>query len=296
MMSSFAQKQVFQLQLVEGMLYKQIIENPVQIEINDEEMEMNTKINLNYKVLTKESDFYKFEVNFDFLLVQIYLLDSTITLSSDLANGNTLFNQFLNEITKNSFFIKTDKKGQVLEITGYNEMLDNIMLKFPTISDENKQGLIIEFKKRFYNQIIEQNINSIGNFFPSYPVGIGDEWDFTYLTYLTSLNLNFSVNAHYKLVEINPKYITITVEGKITSPSENDSIESKGKVMKYNMTGTLSGTYKIDPKTFWKISSNETIEIYGIAKVTSTDQQSNELNFEMSFESDILSNDGSILK
>ena len=181
MMSSFAQKQVLELRLDKGKTYQQIFDMPMQIKYDfssqSMEMDMNMKMSLSYKVISSEADYYEFEAKFDLLKIDINAMGNKMTFSSDNVNESNPVFKFFNEITKNSFVIKTDRKGQAIEIKGYEEMIEKAILKFPNLSKAEKEQLKQQFNQCFNEETLKQNMGNLGNYFPSTPVGIGDEWD-----------------------------------------------------------------------------------------------------------------------
>ena len=297
MMSSFAQKQVLELRLDKGKTYQQIFDMPMQIKYDfssqSMEMDMNMMMSLSYKVIEAKADYYEFEAKFDLLKIDINAMGNKMTFSSDNVNESNPVFKFFNEITKNSFVIKTDRKGQAIEIKGYEEMIEKAILKFPNLSKAEKEQLKQQFNQSFNEETLKQNISNLGNYFPSTPVGIGDEWDYSYTT---NAGANVTINAHYKLIEITPEYILIDMVAKIVSPEDNGYIESNGMMMKLNLNGAMTSTIKLDPKTCWTKTSTGKMIMSGKAEVQANDQLPEGMTMDMSISADVNMNDGSNAK
>jgi hypothetical protein len=262
-------------------------------DVQSMEMEMNMKMNLYYRVITVDPTFYELETKFDLLSVTVNAMGNNITMSSENEkNSNPIFD-FFKEITNNSFIIKIDKTGKVLEIRDFAEMIEKSLKKLPQVSKAEKEKFKQQFNQSFNEETIKQNMNNLCNYFPTTPVGIGDEWDFTYTT---NASTSIIINGHYILKEITSEYIIIDVVAKVTTPEESDFVESNGMMMKLNLKGTMTGTYKLDPKTCWTISSIGKMNITGKAEVEANDQLPDGLIMDMTIECDVLSNDGRSIK
>lgn len=291
MMSSFAQKQVLELRLDKGKTYQQIFDMPMQMKYDFDtqsmEMEMNMKMSLSYKVIAAEADYYEFEAKYDLLKIEVNAMGNNVVLSSDNENETNPVFKFFNEITKNSFIIKTDRKGQAIEIKGYAEMVEKAIQKFPNLSKAEKEQLKQQFNQSFNEESLKQNMSNLGNYFPSTPVGIGDEWDYSYST---NAGANITINAHYKLIEITPEYILIDMVAKIISPEENGYIESNGMKMKLNLNGVMTSSIKLNPKTCWTKTSTGKMIMSGKAEVEDS------MTMDMSISADVNMSDGSDAK
>ena len=184
MVSGFAQKQVLQLQLVKGETYKQNMDFPMQMkyDVGGESvgMDMTMKMYLSFKVLSVDDNFYFLEAKYDYMGVSIDAMGNKMEFSSDnKAETNPTF-KFFNEITNNSFNIKMDKSGKLIEITGYSELLEKAIKKFPEFSEQEKENLKTQFNQSFNEETIKQNFENIVSYFPTYPIGLGDQWNYEY--------------------------------------------------------------------------------------------------------------------
>lgn len=287
MMSSFAQKQVLELRLDKGKTYQQIFDMPMQMKYDFEgqtmEMDMNMKMSLSYKVLDAEADYYEFEARYDLLKIEVNAMGNKVTFSSDNEQETNPVFKFFNEITKNSFIIKTDRKGQTIEIRGYTEMVENAIQKFPNLSKSEKEQLKQQFAQSFNEESLKQNMTNLGNYFPSTPVGVGDEWDYSYSSNAGAI---ITIDGHYKIKEITSEYILIDVVAKIKTPENNDFVESNGMMMKINLDGVMTNTIKLDPKTCWTKTSTGKMNMSGKAEVEES------VTMDMSISADVIMSDG----
>lgn len=297
LVSGFAQKQVLQLQLVKGQTYKQNLEMPMLMtyQVGEESVEMNMTMNMNfsYKVISIQQDVYELEAKFDLLYVSINAMGNVVVMSSENENESNPVYKFFNAITQNSFIIKMDKYGKNIEMIGFTEMVENAIKNFPNLSKAEKEKLKEQFNQSFNEETIKQNMNNICNYFPTQPVGIGDTWDFSYSS-ITGAKI--TILAHYTLKEITPEYILIDVTADISSPENNEFTESNGMMMRFVLTGTMTSTIKLDPKTCWTTSSSGTMLMTGKAEVEPNDQLPDGMFMDMSISAEINMNDGTNAK
>lgn len=297
LVSGFAQKQVLQLQLVKGQTYKQNLEMPMLMtyQVGEESVEMNMTMNMNfsYKVISIQQDVYELEAKFDLLYVSINAMGNVVVMSSENENESNPVYKFFNAITQNSFIIKMDKYGKNIEMIGFTEMVENAIKNFPNLSKAEKEKLKEQFNQSFNEETIKQNMNNICNYFPTQPVGIGDTWDFSYSS-ITGAKI--TILAHYTLKEITPEYILIDVTADISSPENNEFTESNGMMMRFVLTGTMTSTIKLDPKTCWTTNSSGTMLMTGKAEVEPNDQLPDGMFMDMSISAEINMNDGTNAK
>lgn len=297
LVSGFAQKQVLQLQLVKGQTYKQNLEMPMLMtyQVGEESVEMNMTMNMNfsYKVISIQQDVYELEAKFDLLHVSINAMGNVVVMSSENENESNPVYKFFNAITQNSFIIKMDKFGKNIEMIGFTEMVENAIKNFPNLSKAEKEKLKEQFNQSFNEETIKQNMNNICNYFPTQPVGIGDTWDFSYSS-ITGAKI--TILAHYTLKEITPEYILIDVTADISSPENNEFTESNGMMMRFVLTGTMTSTIKLDPKTCWTTNSSGTMLMTGKAEVEPNDQLPDGMFMDMSISAEINMNDGTTAK
>lgn len=297
MMSSFAQKQVLELRLDKGKTYQQIFDMPMQIKYDFEsqsiEMDMNMKMSLSYKVIAAEADYYELETTYNLLKIEVNAMGNSVVLSSDNEKETNPVFKFFNEITKYSFIIKTDKRGQTIEIKGYTEMIEKAIQKFPNLSKAEKEQLKQQFSQSFNEETLMQNMTNFGNYFPSTPVGVGDEWDYSYSS---NTGAKIKIDGHYKITKITPEFILIDVVAKVNSIESDDYIESNGMMLKLNLNGAMTSTIQLDPKTCWTKTSTCKMIMSGKAEVQENDQLPDGMTMDMSISADINMSDGSDAK
>ena len=169
-------------------------------------------------------------------------------------------------------------------------MVEKAIQKFPNLSKAEKEQLKQQFNQSFNEESLKQNMSNLGNYFPSTPVGIGDEWDYSYST---NAGANITINAHYKLIEITPEYILIDMVAKIISPEENGYIESNGMKMKLNLNGVMTSSIKLNPKTCWTKTSSSKMIMSGKGEVQENDQLPDGMTMDIAISADVNMSDGS---
>lgn len=288
-MSSFAQKQVLELRLNLGEVYKLETEMPVQIslETDDEimEMKMDLKMDLSYKVIKIEPTYYEFEVQFNHISSTMIANETELSFSTESENPSDLMNAFVKEITKNIFYIKTTKNGDSIEMKGFEELLEKSCNQLSNITNSEKEHLKKQFKQNFQELIIKQNTSNFYNYFPSYPVGVGDEWNYQFSTSIGTL---LKGNAHFKLKEITKDYILIEIQTVIQYISELKDIDFNGIKLNFDLDGTIHSIIKLDPKTCWIKQSNIIFDLYMLA----SDDLPNGIEIDLNIKCNMNINDG----
>jgi len=150
------------------------------------------------------------------------------------ANPLGMISRMFAGIKGKEFIMKVDEEGKVLEVSGFekivNEMVDSV-----NVSDDVKMQMRASLQDQFNEQSIKDQFAPVFTIFPNKEVKIGDSWEKSWQT-------GGRTPAKY-----NTKYTVKSIEGDQVSLSAQTSISSNNDEMKTK--GIQKGNLLVDSKT-----------------------------------------------
>jgi len=127
-------------------------------------------------------------------------------------------------------------KGQIQSVEG----VDALMQRMQEEAMSEAQRRILE--ETLTPENFTQNMQTF-NFYPDGPVAIGDSWD---VKSQMKMAFPMTMDATYTLarVEANTAFFDVTMD--VYTPDDAEPMEMGGGRMSMNMTGTMSGTARVD--------------------------------------------------
>lgn len=152
------------------------------------------------------------------------------TASDPMANPLNMMGNMFRAMKGKSFTMKVDAEGKVLEVTGIDQLADE-MVKSMNLPEEAKAMAQQSFKAQFNEESIKQTFSQAFNIFPNKPIKAGDTWQ-------KDVNMGgmmaAKMNTTYKVREIGGEDVTLDVNSTL------DMGENKG---------TQAGSMRVDQKT-----------------------------------------------
>lgn len=161
------------------------------------------------------------------------------------------------------FKLLLDSKGQLKNFSGANAMIDKM-------SDQmKKDGLPTEGLEMMKNQFNDEEMmnmygNNMSSLLPTTPVKIGDSWNKAMDVKL--LGMKFDIK--YTLAKIEGGKAYLDVMGSGAPIPDAEPMEMMGMTMKYNLSGTQTGTVVVDLKTGFPLKSTITQDYDGTMKMS----------------------------
>jgi hypothetical protein len=172
------------------------------------------------------------------------------------------------------FTMKLTPEGHVTAIEGVDEMFQKIFDAVELPKGPMKEAMIKDLKRQFGNDALSETMEKMMAMFPDKPVAVGDSWT---RTMTVATGLPSIIEDTWTLVDRKDGVATIEVESTL-KPNENAAPMKMGPFsMKFNLTGTQTGTLKLDEATGWFVGATITQDMSGTMVMTggipSTDQE-----------------------
>ncbi len=206
---------------------------------------MNIKQNMTIDMYMKVTDVlsngnYKMEQSYGGLKMDMDVNGQKMTM--DANDPNNEMSKPLAAMKDVIISFEVDSKGEVTNITGYEELFEKI----------GANAQVVNMVKGFANQ---ENMSKFFSYIPKESVKTGDE-------YTVNVNMaelmNMEVKTRYKVLDITKTEINLDMNTDIKMDGDQ-AIEQNGMSMNMKATGTQTGTNLVSLKDGMPISSDITM-------------------------------------
>ncbi len=146
----------------------------------------------------------------------------------------------------NGFSMIVSPQGEVLEISGLNEMYAGMLGKMELPNAEARAVLEQMLTQLFGEEGLKEEMNSTLFEFPEEAVQVGESWTDTTET---SLIMPFTIENTYTLHSYEHPIVTIAVSSIISTDPEGSIAELGGIEFRYLLSGEQEGIVEIDVET-----------------------------------------------
>jgi len=228
------------LNLVAGdsYLYSVSVDQKMIQEIIGEQLEMNQKLNTDYKYTIESNDgeSIKIKASCERMQLTVDYPGDQIEYNSELKGSDSRFSGLDNLIGK-PFYLFLDNKGNIHKTEGFKEL-----------GAELKSN---EFVRQLFTD--SALINSLNmDIYPASPVSVGTSWN--KLAYIDLMNVKLQNNLSYTLEGTSEDIAWVNVNGDITGMADNSDL-------KMDLKGSQTGTIETDLKSGLISSGNIQTEI-----------------------------------
>ncbi len=145
-----------------------------------------------------------------------------------------IMNKVFAGIKGKQFTMKVDEEGKVLDVDGFEQIIQ-AMVDSVGMNEDTKQQMNISLKDQFNEQTIKDQFAQVFTIFPNKQVKIGDSWE-----------TSFKTGGRMPAVHTT-KYTVKQIEGNHVTLTATTNIGSEGTEME--IKGTQNGTLLVDSKT-----------------------------------------------
>jgi hypothetical protein len=180
-----------------------------------------------------------------------------------------------------SFTMKLTPQGHVSELTGVDQMLQKVFDAIEVPDPQMKEAVLADLKRQFGDAALGEMMERTMAIFPDKPVGVGDSW-----TQTMTLNTGFPSITENTWTLTGRKDGVATVEVKSTlKPNEKAAPMKMGPFsMTFDLSGTQTGTFKLDEATGWFVGGTITQDISGEMSVTGAPDTQGEIKVPMTIQ------------
>jgi hypothetical protein len=213
-----------------------------------------------FTVMADLGDAYEMEA-------QYLALNAEINTSMEMM-GQTIENsviddemvEFFDSFTHRPFMVIMSKKGEVLEVSGMDRVIEQSMIDMPFGSYDERMEVITQMKSIAGDQSIAGNLELVSVVFPDQPVAVGEKWN-THTRVTGGFSADF-LNT-FEIKELQKDYILIGGNSLMSTDENERSFDYFETSMDVEMNGTMHSTLKIDRLTGWIIHSDIYQELDG---------------------------------
>ena len=160
------------------------------------------------------------------------------------------------------FNMKVDTSGKILEVTGFDELLQS-MIAGMSVDAEMAQAMEASLKNQFNPEKITETFSPMFNIYPGRPVKVGDSWERNY-------SLSGPTAAKYTTTFTVKSFEGDKVLLDTKTKIEQLKIDGEGEAMNLKLEGKQSGIMQVNLKNGLVIDSDLTqdFETSGGMKMT----------------------------
>lgn len=261
---------VYKLQLnpAPGSAYHYEMENKTEVEISAEGKEINTlnesEVGFNYSVEKDSAGNYLFTTTYDKIRLKTENGDNKT--EADAANATISIDpveKMLGILKAANIKATVTPKGEVKNVTGYDELEGRLMAEFAHADDYGKSMAHEQWKKVVGEGVVKNSMDQLFKLFPDSAIHLGDTWK---LNSTQGGELPMTTKSIYTLKAINDDIAVITSEGIMVSDKASNSVMGYSGVTA-KLEGKQKGEFEVETKTGILIISNITADIKGVLQV-----------------------------
>jgi len=162
-------------------------------------------------------------------------------------NPLKMVNAMLNAIKGQSFTMKVNQEGKVMEVTGFENMAKSIVDSMG-VDAENREQMMEAFNKQFNAKKMTTTFERAWYIFPNKEVKVGDSWEKT-----TDLGEDGAYHSKYKVTDIEGDMVTLNEDSEVTGMG--------GGANGVNMKGKIDGTIVVDSKIGLIVSADQDLKM-----------------------------------
>lgn len=286
--TTFAQKQRLRFALTVGETYYHLMQSTSRItqDINGQKMTIDATISgkMAFKITDKKDSVYVMSVTYQQLDMTIKVPNGNITFSSEKKDDNDIFSSMLGAIKEEAFLVKMSNLGKVVEVKNLDSIFERLFEKFPQLSLSQKQQVKGQLLQAYGEKAFKGNLEMVTAVYTNSSVEKGSTW--TIKTKLES-GMAAILTTTFEFKNKSDNYDLIIGEGKIETADKDAYFQINGMPTKYNLTGTMNSTLKVDNKTGWLIESKINQRITGNAEIKDNPKLPGGLLIPMSIETEM---------
>lgn len=256
-----------QLKPAVGAVYKYEITNETatDLTVNDKEVNMKNKAEMDiiYEISRDSSQNLVFTMTYD--RIHLYTKNGDTETESDTNNGALAVNQtdkMLGILKKARIQATLGQSGEIIKITGYKEVGDEIMAGFAP-GDPNIAVAQTQWEKVIGEGLIRKSMDQLFKIFPDSSVHLGDTWK---LSSRQEGEFEMKLANSFTLKSVNDKIAIIHSEGKIISDNTSNTALGFHDV-KTNLQGNQKGEFEMETETGMLIECKIKADIDGTVTV-----------------------------
>ena len=234
-----------------------------------------------FKVTNLKDTVYDMTVSYERLAMNMKLPNGNMTFDSDKKDDNDIFSTILGAIKGKQFSMKMTKVGKIVEVKNLDSTFENLLDQFPKFSSQQKQQIKTQLLQAYGEKAFKGSYEMATNIYSNSAVEKGNTW--IIITKLES-GMAATLKTTYEFKGKIENYNLIIGNGKFETLDKDAYTQINGMPARYDLTGTMNSTLKVDVKTGWIIEAKVNQSMSGNAEIKENPNLPGGLTIPMSFE------------
>lgn len=226
--------------------YRETLQKKTEFYVkNDQSFDMG----YTFTVTSVENGVYSMDVNYT--SINIDMMGTGERLSFDSANPEkyvgTIFYPY-KELIGMGFSMTVGKDGKVVDIQGFDTMLEDLRRAFRVLPREENEIIIEELDLYFGPEKFTEEFERFFIFLPGKKVAQGDSWE---KSYSVSTEIPLDITTTYTLHDVTDDSYIITFKSDVAAPADQVGKDFGFYDIIYEVAGTGEGELTVAKDSFW---------------------------------------------
>ncbi|MEO7046675.1 MAG: DUF6263 family protein, partial [Ferruginibacter sp.] len=266
--TSFAQKQILGFHLQPGETYNFLQQSSTNVNEDVNGQKVNVDITLSgktsFKIIDLKDSVYDMDVRYEKIAMTMKLPTGDVTFNSDKRGDSDILSSVLSTLIGKPFLIRMTEAGKIIEVKNVDAVFGSMFDKFPKLTAEQKEQIQTQLKQSYGEKAIKGSFEMITSIYSTQAVDKGDTW--TLKTRLESA-MDATLVTIFELKDKQGNYNIITGNGKLQTVDNDTYKDVSGMPTKYDLSGTMTSTLKVDNKTGWIMEATVNQKMEGSADI-----------------------------
>lgn len=287
-LSVLGQKELLRFNLTPGQIYYHSMQSSSTIkqQINGQNVDMDITISgkVGFEVVNYTDSTYKMNASYKKLTMAMTLPNGKMEFNSDKKDQGDIFSTILSALKDKQFTIQMTRVGKIIEVKNLDTIFENLLNQFPKLTSEQKQQFKGQLMQAYGEKAFRGSYEMVTAIYSNSVVEKGDTWNIT--TQLES-GMAATLTTTFEFKDKTENYNLLVGNGKISTLDKDAYNQINGMPTRYDLTGTMNSTIKVDTKSGWIIEGKITQLFTGKVEIKDNQKLPGGMTIPMSVESEI---------
>lgn len=205
-------------------------------------------------------------------------------LFSSESEGVDVFSTLIKTMIGKEFTLEMSRDGTISRIENLDNIFKGMFESFPQMSEPQKQQILTQLRQAYGEKSFKGNIEMITAIFPNKEVKVGEKWE---NSVKLESGMSGFMNNTFTLIDVNSDAIIIEGTSQISTEDKDAYVDVNGMPTRYNLTGKMQSSYKLDPESNWVVEGKIEQEISGDAHIKDSPNLSGGITIPMVIKNDM---------
>ncbi len=231
-------------------------------EVNGQIMKIEMMVEgvMNFYVSDVQDNEYIMDVNYKKLAMETTTMGQTMKFSSEsVDNEHDLMSKLLASMTEKSFSCHMNKYGSISQISGMEELWEDMIDSIPGLAEMEKKQLQQKMKSTYGDEAFQNSFGLSTHIFPDYSVNVNEIW---YIKASLGGMIPAEMECDYVFAEDTEDHYKIYGDSRIQTDREK-GVEMNGMESQFDLRGDYNSEITIDKESRWIIASKNNYYLEG---------------------------------